>query len=170
MLSIWLKCSRVPILTPPTSWLPVAGLQFFSSLSFLLSSLPLYGGPLSGSLHVLDKETCKRLLSSLGVFSQSCPEVAWVVYVALRSRVSCTFKGGSIYLSYVPLLPRGYMFDDNFSEFVWLLQDFRHFSKPWCQTFLQIKICAWKRLSVRRVSKPGLTKMKIHEANGLPLN
>ena len=76
------------------------GQIFFSSLPILLSSLTIYGGALTP----IRVSSCLALgnlqvtLSSVGVFSQSCPEVAWNMCVALLNSVSCTFTGGPIYL------------------------------------------------------------------------
>ena len=88
---------------------------FFSSLPYSpLIITPLWWGPSS----CLGLGNLRATLSSVGVLSQSCPEVAWVVCVALRSRVSCTFTGGPIYSGYISLLPSGCVFDRSFSEFV----------------------------------------------------
>ena len=54
-----------------------------------------------------------------------------------RSEVVCL---PTVFFWILPIFPR--------------LQDFRYFSRPQCQTFLQIYIGSWKRLGVWRISKP----------------
>ena len=88
-----------PSIPPAPDFCKLNSISVFSSFCLLSSHHypSMVGGlTLSGSLHVLALGLCRQPSPGLGSFSQSCPEVAKVGFIELRSRVYDECMGPSV--------------------------------------------------------------------------